>query len=217
MVKGNIMKILVFASVLALCGGTTHAATLGSLNFQNSAFADAILTTGGTLHTYDPSSDFDPITANAAGIGPDISSGIYCVASCTFDALFTDNTVLNGIGADLAIFEGGGNESLAITINGIMRTLDLAADVEEPGFLDLQGFQVGYWLVDLTDFGVAAGAQISSISFDLLFGDRGRTGPYASADFTAVGALNSAAVPLSPSLAFSVAALGGLAFLRKRR
>lgn len=213
------MKRFIILAVLALVPGIAGAATLGSLTIEDNAFADGIQVTSGTLRTYDSANPgvFDTVTPAAAGSGSNVNTGIWCSASCAFDVLFLDNSIVNGVGADFVVFEGGANESLSVTINSTTLVLAFDADIEEAGFLDAEGFQVGYWMVDLSDFGIASGDGISSIAIDLLYGDRGRTGEFASADLVAVGGLNSAVVPVPPSFALAFAGLGALAWVGRRR
>lgn len=212
------MKHLLLALFTFVLPAAAHSAVLGSLVIDDRAFADDVAATSGTLRTYDAVVGIeDPVTPKAAISGSNVDQGIYCTAACTFDVLFADNLIVNGAGADLVLFEGGANESLSVTINSISRTLLFDMDIEEAGFVDGSGVQVGYWFLDLDDFGIAAGDSIFSVGIDLLYGDRGREGIFASADLVAVGALNSVDVPLPAGLPLAMAGIGCMALLRLRR
>jgi hypothetical protein len=97
--------------------------------------------------------------------------------------------VLNGAGADLAVFEWYAPEAVALTIGGV--TISLAPSYT--GTTNGAGAPVNVALFDLSDFGFAAGVTIDR----LLLGGAG-------AEPMAVGALNSVTVQVPEPLAAGV-------------
>ncbi|MBT8458149.1 MAG: hypothetical protein KJN60_00585 [Boseongicola sp.] len=214
----SILRI-VLAS-LALFPVAAGAATLGSLTIDDTAFVDDISVVSGSLKTYDSTlgalAGIDVRTPDEAATGGDVNSGVWCTASCSFDIFFLDNHIVNGAGDDLVIFEGGANENLSVTGNGITLILDTLFDTEEAGFVDAEGFQIGYWLIDVSEFGLGTGDTLSTLRIDLLFDEAGG-GDFASADFVAAGGLNSVVVPLPASLPILLLGLATLGILTKRQ
>lgn len=216
----NKLVIPFLVGVFGVLPVALSAATLGSLTIDDTAFVDDISVVSGSLRTYDSSiggvAGHDVRSPDEAGSGSDINSGIWCTADCSFDAFFLDNHIVNGAGNDLVIFEGGANEDLSVTANGVTLTLDTDFDIEEAGFVDAENFQVGYWLIDISAFGIGSGDILSSLRIDLLF-DETRGGDFASADFVAAGGLNSVVVPLPASLPILLSGLGFLGLLASKR
>lgn len=201
---------------------TGHAATLGSITVDDSALADGVSPVLGALQTYDAAAadaGINSVSPSDAVSDTNINTGIFCAEACQFDLLFTNNYLMNGIGNDLALFEGGGNEDMAVTINGVTVNLLRGADIEEPGFVDAASSQISYWLLDLDDFGLGAGVQVSSVRIDLLFNQPGGGGgviEFSSADLVAAAALNSTVIPLPGAFPLLVAGIAGLALIRRR-
>lgn len=178
--------------------------TIGGLDFEDDAFADVLLDSGGFLlssgaDTEASLTDADPRTLTI-GFGSD----------AFVELGFTDNVVMNQDGADLAIFELGRPSPIDVTIAGLSQvvdTVDSGFDVAFP----FGSFGLNVALIDLSDFGVATNATITEVTIG--FDVAGSFPPLVSL----VGSLNSASVPLPPSLAFLLSGLIGLALLQYRR
>lgn len=138
------------------------------------------------------------------------------------EVLFTDNSILNGTGTDLVIFEVSGPQSPGTSdprerfevsvFDGTSFTSFAAFDPIATGYgtpdptLDVFAVEI-----DLSDFGVSAGERVDRIRLHLFDNGLGSKG----ADITALGALNSAA-PV-PEPASGPLVLLGLLLLRTRR
>ncbi|MEL7239346.1 MAG: hypothetical protein AAGK78_10825, partial [Planctomycetota bacterium] len=103
------------------------------------------------------------------------------------------NSIFNGVGADLFVWEIGFLESFEVALDGTSGIVFAPADTG----VNAGGFDVNFAAIDLSDFGVAAGALYSgSVTFTSVGGN--------SPD---LGAVAANVIP-SPS-----AALGGLGLL----
>lgn len=189
------------------------AIVLGGINFADNAFADQVV-------SFTPGISFQRQTTNPgtrvattpedAVLGSDLaSSTIEMVGGQSLTLAFTDNVVVNGPGADLAIFElFAGVEYGNLTINGVT----LAISGASLGFIPIPGTafsnNVSLAQIDLSAFGVAPGGSVSSLTI---------TGN--GSEYAAFGAINSAAaaVPVPGTLALFGIALGAFGFLRRRR
>jgi hypothetical protein len=100
---------------------------------------------------------------------------------------FTDNSVENGIGDDLVIFELRTPETFGVGIGGVMIEVQ-AAPISVPGNTE----PVNAATVDLTDFGLAPGALIDTVTLWATAG---------SADIAGIAAINVGEPIPSPSSA----------------
>jgi hypothetical protein len=202
---------------LAMMGmaGTAHAISIGSFTFDQTAFADAVGTTTGTIVTFvtvaPATFDINTISVDAALTGSDLNSGVFCQEACTIQLLFIDNTVVNRVGTDVILFEQGGAESTFVTIGGT--TLLISSSVTQAGLVDLSGALINIFDIELDDFGIASGGLISSVIIDLNF--EGGVGSFLSSDPLTLAALNS--IPEPSTLALFATGLALLAFFGWRR
>ncbi len=172
--------------VLGTTAGQARASIIvGGLTFDDNAFADELVSSVGSY------SVGGAATLDAALVGPDASSYAFSFSPDAQLVLrFVDNLLFNGAGADLAVFDLGVNDSfdLAIAVGGATRTYTTASTPFTAG-----GFDLNAALIDLSDFGLAAGATVSDIQiFPLIFG--------TTPSFAAFGALNSQAAVPEPSV-----------------
>jgi len=164
----------------------------------------------------------NPATLEEALVGSILTDAGVSFDSFSFVQLgFTDNRVINGPGADLAFFEIGFPDSspIAVALAPSMNPADFRVyDVVATGFqLSTQFQAINVARVDLSDFGLAEGAVLDSITVGLYARLAVPGNPEGlPPDFTAVGALNSAAVPEPVTAALLSSALGGLLLARKR-
>lgn len=199
------LPVIAALSLLALGTPAAHATIIkGSLTFDDNAFIDSYLGSGGNVSVLTGS-----VATNL--LGDDLSQEVLLwpgdpqVGDGFIDLAFTDNVAYNGPGADLAIFEAVGVDPMNVTIEVGGTTL-LVTPVDA-GFTD--GVSQNVALIDLSDFGFAPGAEISTLRLAYAPG-------YGGAEPTGIGALNSRTVPEPCSLALLGIGLAGIGFARKR-
>ncbi|MCZ6860062.1 MAG: PEP-CTERM sorting domain-containing protein [Alphaproteobacteria bacterium] len=206
---------------LAMMGmaGTANAVpiSIGSFTFDQTAFADAVGTTTGTITTFvtvaPATFPTNTISIDAALTGSDLNSGVFCDEPCTIELLFTDNTVVNRVGTDLILFEQGTAESTLVTIGEIELLISSSANLD--GLEDLSGALINISEIELDDFGIASGGLISSVIIDLNFPIGADPDTFPSSDPLVLAALNS--IPEPSTLALFATGLALLAFLGWRR
>ncbi len=175
------MKPIWLSAVLAIATtGAQAAVTLGSYTFDDSAFVDSVTSFAGS-GMYDGSSYANPLSTPGPITDIDATT-FYATApyggydDVTLGLGFTDNGAYNGAGSDLAFlftWDQTGN-TLDLTINGITAglapvTLQGCGGPATQCVLDgmawngsvLNNQYLGVALVDLSDFGVAAGAALA--------------------------------------------------------
>jgi len=144
------------------------AVTLGAIDFADTAFADSLEAASGTFIAL-AAGDGGSIDLATAVLGGDASDSAFCTtpAGCSFSVAFTDNAVVNLAGPDLAVFELGTPQTFGVEISGVVQNF-LATDTGEdvlapnlPGFPDT--FDLLVALIDLDDFGIAEGVEVTSV------------------------------------------------------
>lgn len=120
---------------------------------------------------------------------------------------FTDNDVLNGTGADLAIFELGVPDTVKVTF-GIQTQSFLTTYT---GF-SAGGFDLNVALIDFSTFGIASGANLPYVSIGL-----DTPGNTTVPSLSLVGAFHVTAVPEPESYSMMLAGLGLIGFMAARR
>mgnify|MGYP001179632912 FL=1 len=198
------MKLKKYILALALAGASVNAnaaITFGGYTFADNAFADALYyssgsytTSGGSLATV--LTDKDPGTyAYSFDAGANVLLG------------FTDNDVLNGTGADLAIFELGVPDTVKVTFG----TQTQSFLTTYTGF-SAGGFDLNVALIDFSTFGIASGANLPYVSIGL-----DTPGNTTVPSLSLVGAFHVTAVPEPESYSMMLAGLGLIGFMAARR
>ncbi len=194
----KLIKALGAAALLAItmASPVAHAVIIkGPYAFDDNAFADAVTGSGGT---------FTPVGGTLEEVMTDaaLDTGISGGSSFFLDLAFLDNAAINNAGADLVIFEASAAQDLTVTINGFSLLLNIVSLGFSEGGIAVNGAEI-----ELDDFGVAAGAMISSL----------RVGtPVSGADPTDVGVLNNVSIGVPVPATLGLLALGLLG-LRVRR
>jgi len=225
-------RVCLQIGLLLLWAGAASAApiTVGGFTFTDgeAAFADDAFLVSGTIRMC--GGGFPPATSiDVALSGANVTD---CANNNTgnsgiVEVLFTDNSVVNGPGPDLVIFELSG--PLAPGTPDPRERFELSV-FDGIGFTPLQGFDpVATGLnscgdpsvcldlfavaIDLGAFGLADGATTSRLQlriFDVGLGTK-------SADLTAAGALNSQPIPEPSTLALVLVGFVGMAMRCRRR
>lgn len=199
------MRTMAAAAAIAAAVPATAATLVGGYSFDDNAFADTLISSSGS---------FTVSGGSLASVLTDIDAGTYAFSfspGAFVELGFTDNSLVNGTGADLVLFELGVPSvfRLSITIGGTTRSYSST----DTGF-NAGGFNLNAVAIDLDDFGIASLASLGSVVIGM--DDCSNTCPSLSL----VGALNSGpvgAVPEPSTLALvSLALLGAGATTRRR-
>jgi hypothetical protein len=197
MVRGLWMAAL---TVLVFCGTAANAATtLAGQVFEDNAFVDAVVVGQGPW--IDPTAVIGPNIMSYAQNNP-ADPGAYLLA------IFTDNSIVNGTGADLVLYEASGpgspglaGEPAKITINGVTNTYSTLWSGEG-------GAYSAY--INLDDFSVASGDRVDTIQLWGLYSGTSGT------EYMAIGALNNG-VPIPAPAAIGLLSFGLVAIRAARR
>jgi len=220
------MRITVRAILaVSLLSASAHAAPISvggfTFNAGEEAFADDAVLVSGVI------TGADAPTIKTILVGSNISDSFNTGDSGggIVEVLFTDNVILNDAGNDLVIFELSGDqpagtpdprEIFGISIfNGVSFSSFVTVTPVATGFPDPADPTLDVFVVpvDLSSFGIAPGATTDRVRLHIFNANLGSK----SADLTALGALNSLAVPEpSVSAAFAVG-LSALVLHRWRR
>lgn len=215
-----VISFLALILLLPMSIQSAQAVTvLHGFTFQDNAFADTLLS--------DPSGFTVSGAPDAASAltGADTSSFAFNAMDGTGIKLgFTDNTVVNGPGVDLIVFELNvlAAEPIVATINGVQSAPQ--AQLATGSVFPPNG-TIHYTAWDLTDFGVAIGGSVSSVMLSgvctavLVPVYSCTQGALVASAFLAVGALNSgpAVVPLPGAVWLLALGVLGLGMVGRRR
>jgi hypothetical protein len=186
------------AVLLVVTGATAAnaAITLAGQVFDDNAFVDGIVGMQGSWTN--PTAVIGPNIMTYAQNNPPDPAAYLLVA-------FTDNSIVNGAGADFIVYEAGGStqgsgELVYLTING--ETHKYPTSYSGVGSAH-QAF------IDLTDFGVALGDRVSVIQLWGIYSGLSGT------EYMAIGALNNGAPIPAPAAVWLVGL--GLVTLRGAR
>lgn len=202
----TLIRTLAAAAAIAALAPATAATVVGGYTFDDNAFADTLISSSGAFTT---------AGGSLVSVLTDTDAGTYAFSrdlGAYVELGFTDNTLVNGTGADLVLFELGVPSifKLSLTINGITRSYASAFTGSTAG-----GFNLNAAAIDLDDFGMPVGASLGSIVIGM--DDDSNTAPSLSL----VGALNSgrpgSQVPTPGTLALAGLALLGLGATARRR
>lgn len=197
----------------------THATTtVAGIEFEDNAFADRVILASPLGFT---------IVGGAASLedavtGSDVESLAFNATDGALLTLgFTDNHVVNGPGDDLVYFEATRTslDPIVLTIGGVQVG---PQDQTPSGFFNSEGFSIGLTFWDLSDFGIAAGGRASEVTVQgLCLPTSAETfgcteGELIAVATMALGALNSATVPLPASGWMLTLALAGLVARARR-
>lgn len=178
------MKLAITTAAMVLSLGAIAAnatTTIGGIDFADNAFADALYFSSGTFTTSG---------GTLTDVLTDIDAGTYAFSTTTGANVilgFTDNDVFNLAGADIAVFEVGVPDTIQLTFG----TQTLSYLTTYTGF-SAGRFNLNVALIDFSDFGIAAGANLTYQSFILDAQSSSGTVPSLSL----VGALHTVLSPV---------------------
>lgn len=199
----KLSQLCLAAAVAATSVGAQAVTTIGGINFADNAFADALYYSYGSYTTSGGS---------LASVLTDIDEGTYAFSftpGANVMLGFTDNNVFNGAGADLAIFELG----IPDTVKVFFGTQSMSYLTSYTGY-SAGGYNLNVALVDFSDFGIAAGANLTYQSIGLETQAAGGTVPSLSL----VGALNTVMpVPEPETYALLLLGLGAVGLSSRLR
>jgi hypothetical protein len=213
MARVHLLTLVVSMTLGVLTAGAAPI-TVGGYVFEagEEAFADDVALVEGSLTTHTEEQARQILTGSYVGdtirvITPDVA---------VLEVVFADNAILNGPGTDLVIFELSGalgagtadhTERFDVTVfDGSSFPAFVSFDPVDTGYPDPNGgLNIFTVEIDVSDFGVAAGATTQRVRIRLV-----DNLVHRSADPTALGALSSVSVPEPPPVLLLVLGLLGL-------
>jgi len=225
----RILAVVLLATCLCVTTGAHATVMKGWVEIEDNGFADTASLSWGVVGV-----DYElwgwptvPATVQEALTGPDLTKGIhvyYDSFDITMEMGFTDNVVTNDPGFDLAIFTTDAWSSFRVAVKPVGASLsDYLFCSASNWTFDEGGLPQYTTLVDLEDFGLAAGQPIDAMSFTYKTKAVKKKSawtadePKVKMDYygpSGVGAV-SAVVPEATTL--TILGAGLLATLRKRR
>jgi hypothetical protein len=207
--KNALVSVASLILVSALGIGQANAAPviIAGINVDSQNFVDVLL---GESTTGVWSTEGGPLATSVT----DLSGGTWAFSNASSAYLhlgFTDNVLVNGPGDDLVVWEVGtpDNFGMSLTVGGVVHTIVSVAS----GLADCGAFDCNIAYLNLDDLGVAAGAAVTSLVFNMGF-------PFANTSTSptlgAAAALNSRSVPEPGSVLLLLGALSVLALRRRQ-
>jgi len=210
-VRGSLLVLLALAIGLGSAGPARADILKGNLRFADNAFADDGLALSNAIAsgiTTEPPG----LTIKDVITGSDLSTFTVHFVAGVIELGFTNHQLVNGTGADLAIFEAMElNDEFSVAVflsDHNMQTATSYIRYAPTDFGTVQGFGMNVAMVDLSDFGVPAGAEISWI--------RIMSDDSNSVEIAGAGA-RPVIEPLPEPATMLFLAAGGLAVLMGRR
>lgn len=193
--------------ITALTGGGAAAATVGTITFDDNAWADGVRLISG----FGDGVPAHPADGNTSSIFNLVGGN----ENAKIEILFTDNLLRNGDGDDLVLFYGSNNNALSVTINDVTkstngRSFDFIAN---GGVGNNSGFSIIATKFDLDEFNIAAGATLSGGIFLEAGGIVGAVNDVAALNSTAVP--DATVVPLPATLPLLAGGLAMIAAMRR--
>ena len=199
---------------LGLSGAGANTIVAG-YDFQDSAFADSVISSSGIYAAVTSSATYNPASAaqlQAAVTGSSVTKYAIAipptggtVAGANIKLGFTDNYLVNGDGNDLALFELGTPSTFAVTI-GVTTINYSSVHTFFTTVINGETTPINMVQIDLSLFGVAPNTQLSNILIGMGIGS-------SVPSLTVVGALHSAPVNQSVPDAGSTISMLGAAFV----
>jgi hypothetical protein len=194
---------------------SSAAITIGGITFDDNAFADTLISSAGSFTTSGGSLASVLTDINEATFAYSFTPGAYVQLG------FTNNTLVNGPGPDLSLFELGDiADSFRVSLTVAGPSLNYLS-APTGSFVTIGGidYELNVANIDLDDFGVPSGAALSSVvvGLDIL---SGHVGGDTVPTLSLVAARNSGGVGVPDSgstlclLAASIFGLAGISRMR---
>ena len=206
--------ILGIAMGLSISAGI-RAETIAGIDFDDDAFVDIVISSFGT---FGPTPWFTGAVGaddSSAIIGKNINNFAHSLSNGSYIEIgFKDNAIVNGPGPDLGIFELGGilePQFFTLTVADMLSSTNVVqVDTNFTGFTNNLGLNINYGTLDLSDLGVAPGAEVKSLVFTSVCdamtatntGGACMAGDQAMAAPAVIAAINSVYSGLDPLIAY---------------
>jgi hypothetical protein len=213
----HLLSLAIVLCLLLPCAGYADTIVAG-ISFNDNAFVDGLVSFTGVWGIAEGALPGAPIGLAAQLIGGDASQSFAncLVGTCTVDLAFTDNLMINGAGADFAIFELGAPDNVTITINGVTQhylTSFTGYNYPNPGCPNCQN-NINVAQINLDDFGVASLGLVSEFTATAQYLDQ------FDPSYTVFAALHSEPIVSTPepnSLVLLTVGLAGFLVFPARR
>lgn len=157
-VRTECKTLCVLAMLVVSLPSARAITTVAGINFQDNAFADTVISSSGSYTLVGAG------TLASAVTGSGVNKFAYSSSAGAYIQLgFADNYLVNGTGYDLALFEYGSASTFSLTIGGITHTY-LSAGTGFTSVINGTTYQINVAEINLDDFSVAVGTQLSSIT-----------------------------------------------------
>ncbi|MEM9045266.1 MAG: VPLPA-CTERM sorting domain-containing protein [Pseudomonadota bacterium] len=205
----NLSKAFLGCLLIGASATGANALTIGGFDFDDNAGVDQ-LNASSPANTFrigiSTATSVDEVESVLTDNSQNTTATLFN-SSAFVELAFVDNVLVNAPGIDLVIFETGfsigGTDFVNVTING---TTFAGQGVDTGEFAG--GFQLNQISIELSNFGILEGGEVSSVRLGTALGDL--------PTIAFVGALNSTEIPLPAPVFLLLAGLAGLGLAARK-